>query len=118
MRALVAFSHELTHCIYRQPTENRSQVIDDLIEKYGSIAGINRKILQEVLDEAVTDTKETFTMVGVPLNDLHLRHQYQLALLLEIQPRAPGARHQGSPHRCSLPRRPCRRSRPHPKKTC
>jgi HD-like signal output (HDOD) protein len=90
MRALVAFSHELTHCIYRQPTENRSQVIDDLIEKYGSIAGMNRKIVQEVLDEAVTDTKETFTMVGVPLNDLHLRHQYQLALSGNPAPALPG----------------------------
>ena len=80
LKTVVAFSHELTNCVYRRPPEDRTQAIDNLLEKYSSIADLSRKIVEEVLDEAVTETKDIFTVAGVPFNDLHLRRQFQLAL--------------------------------------
>jgi len=90
LKTLVAFSHDLTHCVYRCPAEERSQALDGLLEKYSSIPNLDRKTVQKVLDEAVTKTKDAFAAVGVPLNDLHLRRQYEVALSGKNEPQPPG----------------------------
>ncbi len=91
MRSLVAFSHDLTHSIYRCAPRDRSKAIDNLLEKYSAIPNLNLQTVEKVLDEAVTKTQETFATVGVPLNDLHLRHQYELALSGSEEPLAAGS---------------------------
>jgi HD-like signal output (HDOD) protein len=90
LKTLVAFSHDLTQCVYRCPPEERSQALDGLLERYSSIPNLDRKTIQKVLDEAVTKTKDTFATVGVPLNDLHLRRQYEQALAGKKEPQPPG----------------------------
>jgi HD-like signal output (HDOD) protein len=77
---IVAFSHELTHCVYRCAPEDRSAALASLIEKFGSIPNLNPEVIQEILDESVTKTKDILTTAGVPLNELHLRRQYELVM--------------------------------------
>jgi HD-like signal output (HDOD) protein len=78
VKTLVSFSHDLTHCIYRCAPEDRARAIGGLLEKYSSIPDMNPGAVEKMLDQAVTITKETFDTVGVPLNELHLRHQFEL----------------------------------------
>jgi HD-like signal output (HDOD) protein len=80
VKTLVAFSHDLTHIMFRRTPENRSQALDNLLDKYSSIPNMDRKSIQTVLDEAVTKTQDTFAVVGIPINDLHLRRQYEVVL--------------------------------------
>jgi len=87
LRTLAAFSHELTLCVYRHPPGEKSKALDNLIEKYNSIPDLDRKVVRVLLDEAVTETKDTFSTVGIPLNDLHLRRQHSVALTGEQVPK-------------------------------
>lgn len=87
LRTLAAFSHELTLCVYRQPPGEKSKVLETLIEKYNAIPDLDRKVVRTLLDDAVTETKDTFATVGVPLNDLYLRRQSTIALTGEPAPK-------------------------------
>jgi HD-like signal output (HDOD) protein len=87
LRNLAAFSHELTVCVYRHPPAERNKALDNLIEKYNALPDVDHKVVKGLLDEAVTETKETFTTVGVPLNDLYLRRQHTVALTGEQAPK-------------------------------
>jgi HD-like signal output (HDOD) protein len=87
LRTLAAFSHELTVCVYRHPPADRNKALDNLIEKYNALPDLDHKVVKGLLDEAVTETKETFTTVGVPLNDLYLRRQHTVALTGEQAPK-------------------------------
>jgi hypothetical protein len=72
VKAIVAFSRELTDTVYRfEPPDSRSAV-GVLMEKYAHAIGLSPRILQEVMSSAITETKEMFSSVGIPLNHLHL----------------------------------------------
>ncbi len=80
LKSVVALSHDLTYTIYRCASEDRLDAIVNLLNKYAAIPNLDLQTVEKVLAEAVTRTKETFITVGVPLNELHLRRQYELAL--------------------------------------
>ena len=77
---LVAFSHELTSFVYRRSAEDKAQALDLLLGKYKVVQDLNLEMIQQVLAEAVTETKGTFTTAGIPLDDLQLRNQLRLAM--------------------------------------
>jgi HD-like signal output (HDOD) protein len=77
---LVAFSHELTSFVYRRSAEDKEQALDLLLGKYKMVQDLSLEMIQQVLAEAVTETKGTFTTAGIPLDDLQLRNQLRLAM--------------------------------------
>ncbi len=77
---LVAFSHELTSFIYRRSAEDKAQALDLLLGKYKAVQDLNLELIQQVLAEAVTETKGTFTTAGIPFDDLQLRNQLRLTM--------------------------------------
>jgi HD-like signal output (HDOD) protein len=77
---LVAFSHELTSLVYRRAAEDKAQALDLLLGKYKAVHDLSQELIQQVLAEAVTETKSTFAAAGIPLDDLQLRNQLRLAM--------------------------------------
>jgi HD-like signal output (HDOD) protein len=77
---VVALSHELTNAVYRRPPEDKAKAIDLILGKYGAISDLCPQMIQEVLADTVTQTQDTFSTVGIPLDELQLRNQCQIAL--------------------------------------
>jgi hypothetical protein len=80
INTLVAFSHDLTYWVYRRDPQDNNKNFEILMQKYSSIPNLDREAIQEVLNEAVTRTKQTFDMAGVPFDDLQLHRQYEIVL--------------------------------------
>lgn len=90
---IVAFSHELTHYVYRHSNEDKVQAVNHLLGKYSAIADLSPEVIQDVLDNAVSETKETFAAVCIPFDDLRLRRQCQLASTGGKERKTAGAGH-------------------------
>jgi len=72
LRAVVAFSRDLTHAVYSSGRPDNREAVAALVEKYGLSGRLPSRRLQEVMSSAITETKEMFTSAGMPLNHLHL----------------------------------------------
>ena len=78
--ALTSFSHSLTTAVYRRDPEGARARINLLIEDYLPTLELQQEDVGRILDSAILDTKHTFAILRVPLNDLRLRHQAETAL--------------------------------------
>lgn len=72
LRAVVAFSRDLTHAVYSSGRPDNREAVAALVEKFGLSGRLPPRRLQEVMSSAITETKEMFTSAGMPLNHLHL----------------------------------------------
>jgi GAF domain-containing protein len=70
--AIVAFSRDLTDTVYRLEMPDSRSAVGALMEKYAHEIRLSPRLLQEVMSSAITETKEMFSSVGIPLNHLHL----------------------------------------------
>lgn len=86
---LVSFSHSLTSIIYRGSPEVAKQKIKALISSYKGIPGMQQERVAELLDAAISDTRDTFSTLKMPLDHLQLQQQTDLALA-RIESAAPG----------------------------
>jgi HD-like signal output (HDOD) protein len=72
VKAIVAFSRDLTDTLYRLETPDSRSAVGALMEKYAHTVHLSPRVLQEVMSSAITETREMFSSVGIPLNHLHL----------------------------------------------
>jgi hypothetical protein len=78
--ALVSFSHELTRAVYRDDPEGSNARVMALIGKYSSLLGLNAVEVRQLLEAGITDTKATFALLKIPLDDLQLQRQTDAAV--------------------------------------
>jgi len=80
LEALTSFSHGLTTAIHRKGPEGIRARLNYLLETHGPLIAVKLEDLQAIADEAISETKSTFDVLRVPLNELQLRKQMELAM--------------------------------------
>jgi HD-like signal output (HDOD) protein len=84
---LTSFAHTLTAAVYRREPEGVRARLNLLIQDYLPTLSLQEEDVGRVLETAVLDTKNTFSILRVPLDGLRLRHQTEAALAgLAAQP--------------------------------
>jgi HD-like signal output (HDOD) protein len=77
---VVALSHELTSAIYRDDASRGARRVADALRQNGSALGLNQEAIGEILERAVSETKDVFSTARVAMDDLRLRKQTAEAL--------------------------------------
>jgi len=77
---VVTFSHELTNAIYRDEATRGAFKVADALRRHGVALGINHEEVGDVLERAVSETKDVFSNARVSFDDLRLRKQTAEAL--------------------------------------
>jgi HD-like signal output (HDOD) protein len=86
LEALTSFSHGLTTAIYRCEPEAVRARLNHLLETHGPILLIRRDEIQEIAQASINETKATFDLLRVPLDDLRLRRQTEAAIAILDEP--------------------------------
>jgi len=73
--AVVNLSHDLTNAVFRRQTGGPETSVGDLIQKYENILKLDEQKVKALLSDAVTETRNSFTTVGLPLDDLQILNQ-------------------------------------------
>jgi HD-like signal output (HDOD) protein len=103
---ITVFGEALTNAVYRRDQRLAPPSATAVLQKHGQSLGLGEDDLRAVLEAAVSETRDTFRVMRVALDDLRLRHQVGTALAGEAAPppppqqagaRAPGARPDGCP---------------------
>jgi hypothetical protein len=72
---VVTFVHELTTAIYRDEVTRGPLRVADAVRLHGPGLGVDQEAVAEVIERAVSETKDVFTTAHVSLDDLRLRKQ-------------------------------------------
>jgi YD repeat-containing protein len=80
LQAVTSFSHTLTAAIYRRDPKGARASVNLLLETYSPVVPLAPVEAQEIAKAAIAETKETFTVLRVPLDDLRLQKQAEHAL--------------------------------------
>jgi YD repeat-containing protein len=80
LTALTAFSHALTSAVYRREPEGARARVTLLIEDYLPTLELQRSQVERILDTALLDTKNTSSLLRVPLDHLRLSRQVEAAV--------------------------------------
>ena len=73
--AITAFSHDLTHAIYRRDGDAGSarDALDEVIARYSHRLKLSREQVREVVESALNETRELFASAKVSVDALRLR---------------------------------------------
>ena len=77
---IAVFGEALTNAVYRRDQRMAPPSAKAVLQKYGHALGLDEDDLRAVLESAVTETRDTFRVMRVALDDLRLRHQVGTAL--------------------------------------
>jgi len=80
LAGVVTLSHELTSAIYRDDAMRGALRVADAVRQHGSVLGVNQEVIGEILERALSETKDVFSTARVALDDLRLRKQIADAL--------------------------------------
>jgi HD-like signal output (HDOD) protein len=80
LNALISFSHDLTNAVYRGDPKTASDRTKALLEKYRFSLHLDQRRAGEMLEMGIKDTKDTFNTIRVPIDNLRLARQIDLAL--------------------------------------
>jgi HD-like signal output (HDOD) protein len=80
LAGVVTLSHELTSAIYRDDAMRGALRVADAVRQHGSVLGVNQEVIGEILERALSETKDVFSTARVALDDLWLRKQIADAL--------------------------------------
>ena len=80
LAGVVTLSHELTNAIYRDDAMRGALRVADAVRQHGSVLGVNQEVIGEILERALSETKDVFSTARVALDDLRLRKQIADAL--------------------------------------
>ena len=95
LRTIISFSHGLTEAIHRHKPSASVGRLNHVLMTCGSLLHLNRTAVREIAEEAIEETKVTFELLHVPLDDLRLRKQTESAMIAldrqqEANPGEPG----------------------------
>jgi HD-like signal output (HDOD) protein len=77
--ALVSFSDALTNAVYRAEPEATPRLVRALFDQYRSVLNLDHRQAPEILEAGKQQTKDTFSTLKVPLDQLRLERQIALA---------------------------------------
>ncbi|MGQ0646257.1 MAG: HDOD domain-containing protein [Gemmatimonadaceae bacterium] len=77
---ITAFSHELTQAIYRRETEGADDV-NEVIRRYAPQLKLTSDRVREVVEAALSETREVFSSASVTVDDLRLRRLSDAAVV-------------------------------------
>jgi HD-like signal output (HDOD) protein len=80
LEAVTMFSHGLTEAVYRQDESLIRGRMNELVLKHGPVLGVGRDQIEVIVRKGLEDSKSTFAMLKVPLDELRLRKQTEAAL--------------------------------------
>jgi HD-like signal output (HDOD) protein len=80
---IAVFSEALTSAVYRRDPRLASPTAKAVVQKYGPGFGLSDEDVRTVLENAVAETRDTFRVMRVALDDLRLRHQIDVAIATE-----------------------------------
>ena len=80
LRLITGFSHELSTAVYRGDPARSMEAVRLLIRKFGNTLGLTQHDVEGVLKGAVKETKATFDAAFIPMDNLRLERQIELAL--------------------------------------
>ncbi len=81
LEAVTTFSHGLTDAIYRQEPTLIKGRLNYLMMTHGPVLSVGRAEIEEIARKAVDETKSTFEVLHVPLDELRLRKQTEAAMI-------------------------------------
>ena len=87
---LAGFGHELTAALHRVAPNQSTQRVDKVLKSFGKSLKLTDKSLAKIAHAAVEETKTTFKALNLPLDELRLEKQVELALSSGLLP-PPGA---------------------------
>lgn len=80
LAAIIAFSHSLTTALHRHDPEGARARLKRLVQDYSPLLGLRLDDVRLVTEAAIRETKETFSILRVPLDELRLRRQTEAVL--------------------------------------
>ena len=80
LRVVANFGHRLTTALYRRETRAARASVNLLLDHYGIPLGLEHASIRQIADAALHDTRETFALAKVPLDDLRFHRQSEAAL--------------------------------------
>ncbi|MEP7362423.1 MAG: HDOD domain-containing protein [Acidobacteriota bacterium] len=103
---LAGFGHELTAAMHRVAPNQSTQRVDRVLKSFGKSLKISDKALAKIAHAAVEETKATFKALNLPLDELRLERQVELALSsgLLAPPGPVGGEEEASPEWAELAR--------------
>ncbi|MFN8580370.1 MAG: HDOD domain-containing protein [Gemmatimonadaceae bacterium] len=106
LAAVVALSHDLTNAVYGRKKNEDADAVSRVMARHAHHVSLPPDAMGEVLEAALSETREVFGSSGVRLDDLRLRRQRDEALValgVSTPPFAsPAIRAQGSPPPAAL----------------
>ena len=82
LQAITSFSHGLTEAVHRRDPKVVRGRLNYLLMTHGAILSLGRREIESITAEAIADTKATFSLLQMPLDDLRLRKQSENAIRL------------------------------------
>jgi HD-like signal output (HDOD) protein len=78
--ALAAFAHELTTVMHRDPPEGLRGRMRKVLDLHGPNFQFRQRDIEWIAEQAIQETKSTFDMLQIPLDDLRLKTQMEQAI--------------------------------------
>jgi len=78
--ALAAFGHELTTVMHRDPPEGLRGRMRRVLDTHGPVLQFRQRDIEWIAEQAILETKSTFDMLQIPLDDLRLKAQMERAV--------------------------------------
>lgn len=75
LRVVAGFAHRLTTAVYRRETRAARASVNLLLDNYGLILGVRHDDIRRIAEAALRETRETFHVARVPLDDLRFQKQ-------------------------------------------
>jgi HD-like signal output (HDOD) protein len=87
LHAAVSLGNMLTTVVYRMGPEARADRLKACLREYSGILPLAPKDVEDILDKAIGETKESFEAMHVGINELRLREQTRTAMesMREVQ---------------------------------
>ncbi|MBM3814609.1 MAG: HDOD domain-containing protein [Acidimicrobiia bacterium] len=80
VHALASFGHELTAVMHRDSPEGLRGRMRRMIETHGPLLDLQQRDMEWIAEQAIEETKSTFDMLQIPLDDLRLKAQMEHAI--------------------------------------
>ncbi|MGC8792908.1 MAG: HDOD domain-containing protein [Bryobacteraceae bacterium] len=80
LATITAFSHNLTVAVHRSEPATARARLRRLTEEFGPTLGLDQRSVREIVEAGLLETKETLSILRVPLDELRLKRQAEAVL--------------------------------------
>ncbi|HVO96783.1 MAG TPA: HDOD domain-containing protein [Bryobacteraceae bacterium] len=80
LEAVTHFAHKLTTAVYRREPNGARASVNLLLSSLGPVLNLTHNDVREIVEHALQETQEIFHAMSVPIDQLRLRRQTEVAL--------------------------------------